>query len=99
MGASNIEFKLPKSEYPTADAVKVWYKKAVDQAEYESGHNPYNGTISTTKGIKFLLDVFLDEAKAYDYALDNSEKWGRMGCVTLLENGKHYWIISGWAAS
>ena len=99
MGESNIAFKLPKAKYPTPDSVRVWYKAAVEEALYESGHYPYNGTISTTRGINFLYDTFTDEGLAEDYALDRSEKWGNMGCVTLKVGDKEYWIISGWAAS
>ena len=31
--------------------LKDAYKKAVEDAHYESGHDPYNGTISTTNGV------------------------------------------------
>jgi len=99
MGAHNIEFKLPKSKYPTHEKVLEWYKGAVDEALYESGHDPYNGTISTTRGIAFHSNRFTLEDEASDYVLKHGEKWGKLCAVTLNDGNLEYWYIGGWAAS
>lgn len=46
MGAHNFETTIYTSK--TVDAA---YQEAVDLALYENGHEPYNGTISTTEGV------------------------------------------------
>jgi hypothetical protein len=100
MGASNIEFKLPKSKFPTEQSVMKWYNEAVQEATLEYGRDAYNGTISTTRGITFFYPAFDNEEKANEFVLERSEKWGKMAAVLLEEEGKPtYWFIGGWAAS
>ena len=48
MGATNF------STTKVAKTPKEAYKKAVKGAEYEHGHDGYNGTISTTNGYYFF---------------------------------------------
>jgi hypothetical protein len=89
------------------DAREV-FKQLVDEAYYEYGHDPYNGTISTTdfngRVIK-IADVYSEEAdtKAREYIEKdgNGEKW-ESRCLDLGElpdqPGVHKFVFYGWAA-
>jgi len=65
---------------------KSAYLRAVEQAYYDHGHDPYNGTISTTRGFDFVElgedeDPFVYAKEHYnDY-----DKWDSCGCVELTE--------------
>ncbi len=62
------------------------YRDAVKQAEWDYGHDAYNGTISTTGGVKCKtsrLEAFIKEhgksggfSLWYDTAFGATEKWG-----------------------
>ena len=70
---------------------KEAYKKAVEEALYEHGHDGYNGTISTTDGYYFFDKHPRWGTKAFDKweskILDNNkgpvQKWGACGCVEI----------------
>lgn len=73
------------------------YRKAVDMAIWHSGHDPYNGTISTTDGIRMVPpDVPIDEKE--DWCLENTDKWGACGCWQDPDDPT-LWHFAGWAAS
>lgn len=67
---------------------KQAYSLAVTAAHYEHGHDPYNGTISTTEGF-----VMIDPGKrqignvADDVCMgtikSDVRKWGPAGCIEL----------------
>jgi len=63
------------------------YQKACDEALYESGHDAYNGTISTTHGfVMFKYNAHRDLWKQTDELIEKSrkiEKWGRCGAMIL----------------
>ena len=66
------------------------YNNAVEDAVYENGNDPYNGTISTTNGVTDITKQFrasgknLDDYAYYLYENNKLEKWGpALGiCVT-----------------
>lgn len=93
MGATNIGFQVKKD----VDLGK-WYRNAVESAQFEDGHDPYNGTISTTRGITISTQVFADEEEAEDYVYEHTEKWGPVLAVTVKTPSKEYWFVGGWAA-
>jgi len=94
MGATNIGgFKVTKG----TDLTK-WYRAAVDGATREYGQDQYNGTISTTRGIKTSSQVFKDRDAAEDYIWENTEKWGPVLAVTVKTATEEYWLVGGWAA-
>jgi hypothetical protein len=73
------------------------YQNAVEQAQHEYGHDPYNGTISTTNGFRMVTKKpgqTMEQLE--DEWLDKLEKWGKCACVDL--GGKRY-AFFGWAAS
>lgn len=61
------------------------YQNAVDDAHYQYGHDPYNGTISTTHGFVDVTKLFnsMSEQEFEDTAFDNIEKWGDAWGVRL----------------
>jgi hypothetical protein len=54
MGATNFE-SIVRGDGLTMEEA---YRQAVEQAHYDYGHDPYNGTISTTSGV--VLDPALE---------------------------------------
>jgi hypothetical protein len=63
------------------------YRELVDNALHEYGHDPYNGTISTTNGFvlveqgrKQLETAMRDELNRQAYDV---RKWGPAGCIEL----------------
>lgn len=103
MGAINfIEFKA-------AHDVKQAFIELVSEAVWDYGHDPYNGTISTTrlrKGYKAVAEVgerFSEdvEERAYKAAEDDGwgEKWeSRALYCGVDEKGGSVWAFYGWAA-
>lgn len=90
MGATNFVEVL--RGYDSADEA---YSEAVSQAIYDYGHDPYNGTISTTNGYQYLGEV--DESDVEDLIdkrEDDFHKWGKCGCI---KSGDKY-IFFGWVA-
>ena len=63
------------------------YSNLVEDALYDSGHDSYNGTISTTNGFKMRDDNPRYGTKAFtkweDKMLDVAEKFGNCVCVEI----------------
>jgi fibronectin type 3 domain-containing protein len=96
MGASEF---MVRHEGKTAKAA---FRAAVEQAQYDSGHGGYTGTIAE-KDEFVLISVpegkdpieFAEELlKADDDRV--SDKWGPCGCVKIKEGE---WFFFGWASS
>ena len=67
------------------------YNRAVDDAQWEDGHDPYNGTISTTGGFKMdrIRQKRLTEKAIRQWiteAEDRTEKWGPCLCIEFPRN-------------
>jgi len=82
------------------------YRDAVDDALYEYGHDPYNGTISTTSGFTLIPlkeGESIDEWAGRVIEDEGIRKWEECACVadpdTPIENGRSLWHFAGWAAS
>lgn len=94
MGASTFRtFGRPGER----DVTKA-YDELVTQAQYEHGHDPYNGTISTTHGVKVVQAKPVHQSKIADIEHrllglgdDESdrdrdpdiEKWGKAGAIAV----------------
>ena len=63
------------------------YDDLVSEALYESGHDSYNGTISTTSGFIMRDDNPRYGTKAFDKwenkMLDVAQKWGDCICIEI----------------
>jgi hypothetical protein len=85
MGASLIE------ERGRGSSMNDAYKTAVEDAIYEHGNDPYNGTISTTSGVKDVTKQYRSSGKSigdfaeYLYETDQLQKWGNALGVCLSE--------------
>jgi len=77
--------------------VEEAYRDCVEQAMYDCGHDPYNGTISTTQG---FVHIPLEEGESeQDWStriLDDPrvQKWESCA-YRVTEDG---FLFSGWAA-
>lgn len=65
-------------------SMKEVYSKLVEQAEDEHGHDPYNGTISTTTGCYDITNKWLESKKTIDeFIKDCMEKVPRGDCYSV----------------
>lgn len=103
MGASEFEVRTSGK---TPDEA---FRRAVEDAQYESGHGGYTGTIAEKSSFKLVTP------KAGDSPLDcvrrcvdddnhwSQDKWGPAACVRLGENehapGESFYAFFGWASS
>ena len=93
MGANSISDSAIVSK---DDGIMEAYKAAVDQAIYDRGHDTYNGTISTTDGVRDktgrlneLVKTYGCEkgySKWYEAAWENTEKWEEVWGAQLTED-------------
>ena len=63
------------------------YKALVEEALYDEGHDPYNGTISTTEGFRVVqtTPVTLAEAERIsNERIENLHKWGECEAIPLV---------------
>jgi hypothetical protein len=74
MGATTFEIKY------RANSLSEAYNNASSDAREEYGNDSYNGTISTTSGVKDVTNEFkrsgLSLSKFVDKNIDRAEKWG-----------------------
>ena len=82
------------------------YEEAVQDSLFEYGHNPYNGTISTTNGFVMIpKEDGETDGQWHNRVIDDDrvQKWEDCACredTTEPEvNGRKLWVFSGWAAS
>ena len=85
------------------------FRVAVEEAEFEYGHDYYNGTISTC-GLSCKVPVVMQKRftkKAIDRAYNLAEKdgWGEKWEARAIDcglvphkKGVHMWAFYGWAA-
>jgi len=103
MGASTFQC------IASGDSLQDAYQNAVQSAVYSHGHEPYNGTISTTEGVVDQSDRLADLAdetlggtnieaeRAWTIeAYNHTEKYGPCWGAKV-ESGKY--IFAGWANS
>ena len=78
MGASWFEITA------YGNSLKEAYSNAVEDAEQESGHDSYNGTISTTHTIDDLTDQFRRSKKGFDdYVKMQQDKLHKRDCAGI----------------
>ena len=84
MGATNFD-TLQVGRFKSA---REAYRNAVEEANYEYGHDSYNGTISTTSGFR-MIDVpgrkdpfrYVDDIDKWDDW--GISKWEACGCIEI----------------
>jgi hypothetical protein len=78
MGASWFEMTA------YGNTLREAYSNAVEDAEQESGHDSYNGTISTTHTIDDLTDQFRRSKKSFDdYVKMQQDKLHKRDCAGI----------------
>ena len=92
----------------TGKTAQEAYNKAVDRASDEYGSDPYNGTISTTRGFTMVPCSGKDIAaihKWIDQQLERTAKWGKCHCTEIpplngekIPEGQKLFLFAGWAA-
>lgn len=70
MGATNFA-----DEYRGTATMQEAYREMVDRAFYERGHDPYNGTISTTSGV--IQDPKTPAPVDLKAAMERAQFWDR----------------------
>lgn len=101
MGAHNFE------HWQRGKTAEDAFRRAVDDALYEHGHNSYNGTISTNHD--FMMVPINEGEDAFEWMQrvwddERIQKWGPCACTEDPddppdENGERGYIFAGWAAS
>ncbi|NKS56250.1 hypothetical protein GS504_01305 [Rhodococcus hoagii] len=82
MGATSFE----NHTYSTSDADAA-YEELTHAANFEHGHDPYNGTISTTEGFHVVHKAPMTLGQAYQHMtanIERADKWGPALAVPLL---------------
>lgn len=94
MGAHNFHI-TSRGESP-----EEAYEKAVDDAYYEYGHDPYNGTISTTFDFKMVPRLPGESFDEWGHrVLDHPGINKRESCACVAGEEENLWHFAGWAAS
>ena len=100
MGACNfIEFKVGKTARDAFDEL-------VEDSVYEYGHDPYNGTISTTslsrRAPKVIRKRYTVKAQEEAVKVAEADDWGEKWESRVIDcgatKGGHMWAFYGWAA-
>lgn len=100
MGACNfIDFGIGKT-------VEEAFMALVEEAQWEYGHDPYNGTISTTslsrRPAKVIRKRFTEKAIDDAYEVAKKDDWGKKWEAQAIDcgatKGGHMWAFYGWAA-
>ena len=100
MGACNfIEFQTGKT---AEDA----FAKLCDEMTFYYGHDPYNGTISTTRlsrrPVKVIQKTWGPRAEKKAVRIAEDDGWGEKWESRVIDCGRtkggHMWAFYGWAA-
>ena len=76
--------------------VKSQVAALYEQAQYDHGHDPYNGTISTMGDEPIFLNEEAEDVNAaYDILLEKHEKWSAPLAIKVKDGP---WLVGGWAA-
>jgi hypothetical protein len=81
------------------------FKALVREAEWEYGHDPYNGTISTTslgRTVATIRKRYTPKAQADAVAFAEKDDWGKKWESRAIDcgatKGGHMWAFYGWAS-
>lgn len=90
-------FQTETMEHTTPEVLKDRWAKYMDELTYMYGHDCYNGTFSTCRGLQITDITFNSDNEAEEWLCDNTEKWGEAVAVKVLSPHKH-WLVGGWCA-
>lgn len=92
MGAEFVCGSVPKEQ--TNNIVETM-NQLIEDARYDHGHAGYTGTLAEANGVNVLNKEFPHFNAAYDWLLDNAEKWGPVVVVT----SENYYVYGAWCSS
>ena len=97
MGACFDEFTAKTNDRD--EAVKLCYDYISD-CKWDFGHAGYTGTFAECDGVQILSKEFASESDAYDWLIDNAEKWGpALGVKINPLEGDHYYYFGAGCSS
>ena len=103
MGACNIDLTIKKKA--SIDEIRTAFRGQQELDSAYNGHQEgYSGDFQTVQGVELHKDkVFKDYNEAYDYCLDNAEKWDYVVAVYYKHGDPKYnsevrTLIAGWGA-
>lgn len=77
--------------YGPADAATA-YRSLVDEWLFECGHDPYNGTISTTDGVSVVSDKPMSLAEAKKYITGRLDGLSKGACEAVALQQPQEWV-------
>ncbi len=102
MGACDISMTVRGNA--TRDEVNEAFRARQAEDRDCNGHRDgYSGDFQTVNSIKFTDKVFTDYNEAYEYCLDNAQKWSYVVAVKVVNDTdasdpKNFWLIAGLGA-
>ena len=100
MGAQQFENKV------SAKSAREGFDLLVEEAQYESGHGGYTGTIAEKSDYKMVTPKTGESPEeCVERCLEDDDhfcqdKWGSSACVDFGETeGVHTFVFFGWASS
>jgi hypothetical protein len=88
-----------RADNPT-EAIKLCYE-AIANAQWESGHGGYTGTLAEANGVNIVKDkVFTSINDAWEYLEDTAQKWGpALGVRVEQEDGNVGYVFGALCSS
>lgn len=97
MGANFNDMKVDGSK--TRNEVEVIFSDCQERDRYDNGH-AYSGGFGMANGLEFPDQTFDTTDAAYQWLMDNAQKWEAALCVTVKEGDKPaVWMIGAWCSS
>lgn len=66
------------------------FRRLQDDLTYEYGHDAYNGTLATCRGLGIASKKFCIRREAEDFIMNNTEKWSNALAVSLFTPKKPF---------
>lgn len=98
MGACNIDFNL-KGKAKVDEIRTAFRNQQKEDRDYNGHRDGYSGDFQTVEGVELHQDkTFDDYHEAYDYCLDNAQKWYSVVAVYYKDGNDTNTLIAGWGA-
>jgi hypothetical protein len=102
MGASSISFNIV-AKATQAEIEQALLEQQREDADYNGHRDGYSGDFQTVEGVdsSHLGKIYANEDDAYDFALENAEKWGAAVAVYYYADSDKevHTLVGGWGAS
>jgi len=80
------------AKFNEKDAVKLRkaYQSYVQELQYQYGHDGYNGTLATCRGLDVKERLFKTFGEAEEWLVENTSKWGEAVAVKVFTPSKAF---------